>query len=274
MKKVLLNTLIVISFVLLLTACGSNGEDNASNTGENADSGDKNLYEQVQDQGKILIGTEGTYPPFTFHNDSGELTGFDVEIAREVAKRLGVEPVFKETKWDAMFAGLNSERFDMVANEVGITPDRKKKYDFSEPYITSSAVLVTHVNNDEITSFDQIKGVSSAQSLTSNYADIAKKYGAEITSVEGFKEAVQLLSSKRVEVTINDRLSVLDYLNTQTDAPIQIVDREEDASHNGFAFRKGSDELIEAVNQALSKMKEDGTYQEISNKWFGEDVSK
>ncbi|MFZ3578440.1 amino acid ABC transporter substrate-binding protein [Virgibacillus sp. DJP39] len=273
MKKRILISIISFGFVLLLTACGS-GEENAGNEENNAGSVDKNLYESIQDKGEILIGTEGTYPPFTFHNEEGELTGFDVEVAREVAERIGVKAVFKETKWDSMFAGLNSERFDMVANQVGITPERQEKYAFSDPYIQSSAVLVTHEDNTEIKSFEDLEGVSVAQSLTSNYADIAKEYGADITSVDGFKEAMQLISSKRVKATINDRLSVLDFLNQQKDAPVKIVDRADDASANAFAFRQGSDELIKAVNKALAEMMEDGTYLEISKKWFGEDVSK
>ncbi|ASK62614.1 amino acid ABC transporter substrate-binding protein [Virgibacillus phasianinus] len=269
MKKALLS-IIVLCFILVLSACGTDEE----NAGSNNASDSKNLYKSIQDKGKILIGTEGTYPPFTFHNDEGELTGFDVEIAREVADRIGVKAVFKETKWDSMFAGLNSARFDMIANQVGKTPERKEKYEFSDPYTKSSAVLVTHKDNNEIKSFADIDGVPSAQSLTSNYADIAKEYGADVTSVEGFKEAMQLIASKRVKATINDRLSVLDYLNTQKDAPIKIVDREDDASQTAFAFREGSDKLIEAVNKALAEMKEDGTYLEISKKWFNEDVSK
>ncbi|ASN04636.1 amino acid ABC transporter substrate-binding protein [Virgibacillus necropolis] len=273
MKKKVVLSFLALGFILILTACGSN-EESSSNGESSSNSESKNLYKSIQDKGKILIGTEGTYPPFTFHNEEGDLTGFDVEIAREVADRIGVKAVFKETKWDSMFAGLNSGRFDMIANQVGITPERKEKYLFSDPYTQSSAVLVTHKNNNDIKSFEDIKGVPSAQSLTSNYANIAKEYGADVTSVEGFKEAMQLIASKRVEATINDRLSVLDFLNTQKDAPIKIVDREEDASQTSFAFRKGSEKLIEAVNKALAEMKEDGTYLEISQKWFGEDVSK
>ncbi|WP_404454602.1 amino acid ABC transporter substrate-binding protein [Virgibacillus necropolis] len=273
MTKRFLLSFVALGFILLLAACGSN-EENASNGDSGSDSDNKGLFESIQDKGKILIGTEGTYPPYTFHNDEGELTGFDVEIAREVANRIGVKAVFKETKWDSMFAGLNSGRFDTIANQVGITPERKEKYEFSEPYTLSSAVLVTHKDNKEIKSFEDVKGISAAQSLTSNYSDIAKEYGADVTSVEGFKEAMQLIASKRVEATINDRLSVLDFLNTQKDAPIKIVDREDDASQTAFAFREDSEKLIKAINKALAEMKEDGTYLEISKKWFGEDVSK
>ncbi len=224
--------------------------------------------------GELRIGTEGTYPPFTFHDKSGKLTGFDVDLAREVAKRLGVKPVFMETQWDAMFAGLDAKRFDMIANEVGIRRDRQKKYDFSDPYITSMAVLVVHKDNNKVSKFEDIKGLKAAQSMTSNYADLARSYGAQIVGVEGFNQAVELLSSKRVDVTINDNLSVLDFLKQKPNAPIKIVAKHKDASQSGFMFRKGSETLVEAVNKALEDMKKDGTYAKISEKWFGEDVSK
>ncbi|ARI77296.1 amino acid ABC transporter substrate-binding protein [Halobacillus mangrovi] len=269
--------LVLLVLAVVLSACGSNESEEPQATegsSEDAAKSSENLLENIKAKGELLIGTEGTYPPYTFHNEQDELTGFDVEIAREVAKRLGVEPVFKETKWDSMFAGLNSERFDMVANQVGITPERQEKYSFSEPYIQSSAVIVTHEDNESITSFDDLSGVKTAQSMTSNFAKIAKENGADITSVEGFNESMQLLSSKRVEATVNDRLSVLDFKKQRPDAPVKIAARQDEASKSGLLFRQGNDELVEAVNQALNEMKEDGTYVEISQKWFGEDVSK
>ncbi|EDL63240.1 amino acid ABC transporter substrate-binding protein, partial [Bacillus sp. SG-1] len=234
---------------------------------------EQSLYEQIQENGELLIGTEGTYPPFTFHDESGELTGFDVEIAREVASRLGVEPVFKETQWDAMFEGLNSNRFDMIANQVGIREDRQEKYDFSIPYIESSAVLVASKENEEVNSFEDIDGLTSAQSLTSNYKDIAESYGAEIQGVDGLAQAIQLVEQDRVDVTINDKLSILDYLQKQKNVGIEIVATEENAAQSGLMFRKGNEKLVEEVNKALEEMMEDGTYAEIADKWFGEDVS-
>ena len=149
---------------LFLSACGSS--DSADNTDSSSTEGETDLLAEIQEEGTLVIGTEGTYPPFTFHDDSGELTGFDVEIAREVADRLGVEAEFLETQWDAMFAGLDAERFDMVANQVGINEERQESYDFSEPYITSTAVLVVAEGNEEIQSFDDLEGKLSAQSLT------------------------------------------------------------------------------------------------------------
>jgi L-cystine transport system substrate-binding protein len=275
MKKLLMLILVALGLTFILSACG--GEDTGKTGQQVADekeTTEPDLLTKIKDSGEFPIGTEGTYPPFTFHDETGELTGFDVEIAREVAKRLGVEPVFMETQWDAIFAGLDASRFDMIANQVGIRPDRQEKYDFSNGYISSSAVLVTHKENSDVFSFEDIKGLKAAQSLTSNYAEIAKGNGAEIVGVEGFNLAIELLNSKRVDITINDKLSVLDFLKQKPDAPIKIVATSEDASQSGLMFRKGNDTLVEAVNTALQEMKEDGTYLEISKKWFGEDVSK
>lgn len=271
MKKSYLLLLMLFGAVLLLVACGDSSEDNTTENQPEEDSSE-DLLAKVQDEGELLIGTEGTYPPFTFHDESGELTGFDVEIAREVAERLGVEAKFLETQWDGMFAGLDSGRFDMVANQVGIREDRLESYDFSDPYITSAAVLVTSADETEITSFEGLEGKKSAQSLTSNYADIAKEFGAELTGVEGFNQAIELLVSDRVDATVNDKISVLDFLKQRPDAPIQIADESDDASQSGLQFRKDSGAIIDEVNKALAEMIEDGTYEEISQKWFGENV--
>ncbi|WP_335872058.1 amino acid ABC transporter substrate-binding protein [Bacillus sp. 2205SS5-2] len=264
MKKWTILFGVVIS-ILLLAACGT--EDKTKNKSDD----ELSLYAKVMEEGELLVGTEGTYPPFTFHDESGDLTGFDVEISREVAKRLGVEAVFQETQWDAMFEGLNSERFDMIANQVGIREDRLKKYDFSSPYISSAAVLVAP-KDSEVENFEDIEGLTSAQSLTSNYRDIAESYGAKIQGVDGLAQAVELLVAGRVDVTINDKLSILDYMQKKPNSNIKIASTADDASESGFMFRKDNEKLVEEVNKALEDMITDGTYLEISEKWFGEDV--
>ncbi|GGF25508.1 L-cystine-binding protein TcyA [Halobacillus andaensis] len=268
MKK--FGLLVVLSlFLLVLSACGSNESE-----GEDTSNEDQSLYDQIQEEGVLTVGTEGTYAPYTFHDENDELTGYDVEVAKEIGERLGLEIEFEETKWDSMFAGLNSERFDMIANQVGIKPDREEKYSFSEPYTFTAAVLVAKKDNENIQSFEDLEGALSAQSLTSNYAEIAKEYGAEIESVEGFNPAIELLRNDRVDATVNDRLSVLDYLNqTGDNAQVEIVDQEDNASETAMMFRQDNPELVEAVNGALGEMKEDGTLEEISKEWFDEDVS-
>ena len=272
MKKSILITLI-LSLTVAVTGCGASNKKEASkdSTGKVASS---NLLSEIKKSGKIRIGTEGTYAPFTFHDNTGKLTGFDVEIAKEVSKHLGVKAEFIETKWDGMLAGLDVKRYDIIANEVGINPDRQAKYDFSDPYIVSKAVLIVKDDNNAINKFEDLKGKKSAQSLTSNLAKIAKSYGAETVQVDGFNQAIDLITSKRVDATINDSLSFLDLKKQKPDAPIKVVAEQKDADKNAIMLNKGNKELVEAINKALTDIKADGTYLKISQKWFGADVSK
>jgi cystine transport system substrate-binding protein len=264
-KKIILGLVVIAVLVLVGFYLLNN---------KNSDEQALSSLEVIKENGVIRIGTEGTYAPFTFYNDKNELTGFDVEIAREVAKRIGVEAEFIETKWDGMFAGLDSKRFDFVANQVTIKADRIEKYDFSSPYIKTRAVLVVHEDNDEITTFEDLQGKKSGQSLTSNLAELATSYGAEIVQIDGFNQAIDLLLSERIDATINDRLSYLDFKVARPDAAIKVVAEEATSSEAAFLFNKGNDELVAAVNKALEDMKSDGTYLEISERWFGDDVSK
>ncbi|MED4584532.1 amino acid ABC transporter substrate-binding protein [Brevibacillus choshinensis] len=265
MKKISVFVAFSLLVSIALTACG---------TTQNQAAESKNLLEQIKANGTVKIGTEGTYPPFTFHDASGKLTGFDVEIAEEVANRLGVKPEFVETQWDGIFAGLDSKRFDMIVNQVGIRPDRQEKYDFSDPYILSKPVLIVHKDNETIKTFADLKGKKAAQTLTSNFKDIAASNGAEIVGVEGFNQSIDLLASKRADAVVNDGLSFLDFKKQQPDSPIKVVAELDEPAKSGVMFRKDNKELVEAVNKALSDMKKDGKYESISQKYFGTDVSK
>ncbi|GAA0590837.1 cystine ABC transporter substrate-binding lipoprotein TcyA [Virgibacillus siamensis] len=271
MKKVLYIVLLAV-LMLILTACG--GESNeGSKQSDSAQDSSGNLYDHVMETGVLTVGTEGTYAPFTFHNSQDKLTGYDVEVIREVAERMGFEVEFMETKWDAMFAGLNSERFDVIANQVGINKERKANYDFSIPYTYTSAVVVTPKDNNSVDSFDDIKGKKSAQSLTSNFEKIAEEHGAEIVNVKGLAQSIELIKQGRVDLTVNDRLAVLDYIQKQGGEQIKIAAKQDDATKTAFTFNKGNEKLVNAVNKQLKAMKEDGTLKKIGKEWFGEDVS-
>ncbi|GAA2173512.1 amino acid ABC transporter substrate-binding protein [Agrococcus versicolor] len=229
----------------------------------------------VQEAGVLVVGTEGTYSPFSFHADggTGELTGYDVDVITAIAGELGVEVEFEETQWDAIFAGLDSGRWDVIANQVSINPEREERYLFSTPYTYSPGVLIVPTDSD-IASFDDLEGVTSAQSLTSNWAEVATESGATVEGVEGFAQAVELLRTGRVDATINDRLTFLDYETAQGgDIGVEIVDETEDVSESAVTFRQGSDDLVAAVDEAIATLTADGTLAEISERYFGEDVS-
>lgn len=228
---------------------------------------------KIQSAGVFKIGTEGTYPPFTFHDATGALTGFDVDIGREVAKRLNVKAEFVEGKWDGLIAGLDAKRYEAVINQVSITPERQAKYDFSVPYISSKAALIVRSDNDSIKTFEDLKGKKSAHTLTSNYAQLARGYGAEVVGTDGFNQSVDLVASGRADATINDNLSFLDFKKHKPDAPVKIAATRTDAEQEGILIRKGNPELKAAIDKAIGEIKSDGTYQRISEKYFGTDVS-
>ena len=228
----------------------------------------------IQSAGALKIGTEGTYAPFTYHDTDGKLVGFDVEIGEAIAKKLGVKAEFLEGKWDGLIAGLDANRYDAVINQVGITEARKQKYDFSEPYIASKAVLIVRADDDSIKGFADLKGKKSAQSLTSNFGKIAEGAGAELIGTDGFDQSIQLVLTGRADATINDSLSFLDFKKHKPDANVKIAAEQENADYSGVIIRKGEPELLEAINKALAEIKADGTYDAISQKYFGADVSK
>jgi cystine transport system substrate-binding protein len=246
---------------LALAGCGDSDEE-VSGAGGSADSG-----------GTLKVGTEGTYAPFTFHDPkTNELTGYDVEVTNAVAKKLGRKVQYSETTFDAIFAGLESKRYDVVANQVSINPERKAKYEFSTPYTVSTGVVVTRADDDSVSALSDIKGKKSAQSSTSNWAQTASGAGAKIEAVEGLTQAITLLKQGRVDVTVNDNLAILDYLKSSGDDEVKIAAEAGEKTEQAFAFRKGSPMAAE-FDKALEQLAADGTLARISEKWFGEDVS-
>jgi cystine transport system substrate-binding protein len=234
---------------------------------------DKDL-DAIKQAGVWKVGTEGTYPPFTFHDASGQLVGFDVEIAREIGKRLGVKTEFVEGKWDGLIAGIDVRRYDAVVNEVTITDARKTKYAFSDPYIVSKAVLIVRDDNTSIKSFTDVKGLKLAQSLTSNFGKLAQSNGATVVPVDGFSQSIDLLLAGRIDGTFNDSLSYYDFLQHKPGVKLKIAASETNVDSQGVLVRQGEAKLVAALNKALSDLKADGTYAKLSQKYFGADVSK
>lgn len=230
--------------------------------------------QKIKDSGVLRIGTEGTYAPYSYHDENGNLIGFDVEIAELVAERLGVKPEFIETKWDAMIAGLDADRFDIIVNQVGITEERQEKYDFSEPYTYIHGALIVAKDNDTIKTFDDIKGKKSAQTLTSNWGKTAEEYGAELVGVDGFDQSVELVESGRADLTINSEVALYDYLKQKPDAGIKKVALSDDPSIVGIPVPKGETSLYEAINQTILDLKQEGKLKEVSEKYFGTDITQ
>jgi cystine transport system substrate-binding protein len=253
-----------------LAACSS-GDAGSGSGAPDAEGDDYGLVQE----GTLTVATEGTYRPFSFHEDgSGELVGYDVAVAEAVAEKLGLEVQFQETQWDAIFAGLDAGRFDVIANQVSITPEREEQYLFSEPYTVSRGVIVVKEGDTSISSFDDLEGKTTAQSLTSNWYELATESGAQVEPVEGWAQSVALLQQGRVHATINDELTFLDYVKTTPDAPIEVAVETDETSESAFAFTQDKEALVEAIDEALAELREEGVLAELGDEYFGADVSE
>lgn len=269
MKARLIALLAVMS--LMMAACGSSGSAGKASGTDGGAEGD--LLAKIQEAGVLRIGTEGTYSPNSYHDESGNLVGFDVEVARKVAEKLGVEAEFVESEWDSLFASLDAGRIDTIANEVEVSEERKLKYDFSKPYTYIHGALLVTGDNEEITGFDDLKGKKAAQNLTSSWGELAQEYGGELVGVDSMNQSIQLLLTGRADFTMNAETAFYDYMQKQPDANVKIVAETESTSSTVFPVVKGNASLVEAIDKALDELRESGELFEISKKYFGVDVT-
>ena len=263
--------------VLSLAGCSSNGgsASTAASTAASSSSAAQDKLATIKSNGKLVVALEGAWQPWSFHDESDTLVGYDVEVSRAIAEKLGVEPEYVESDWDSLFAGLDAGRYDIVCNGVEVTEERSKTYDFTTPYGYIHTALAVRKDNDEITSFEDLKGKTTANSLASTYMELAESYGATVQGIDTLEETIQLLTAGRIDATLNADVSFYDYLNVHPDADFKLVAQTEDASHVAIPLVKGdtTTSLLEAINTAIDELRADGTLKELSEKYFGQDIS-
>ena len=264
--------------VLTLSGCSSSNSDSTASSGTASSAAASAAADQlanIQSSGKLVVALEGAWQPWSYHDESDTLVGYDVEVSRAIAEKLGVEPEYVESDWDSLFAGLDAGRFDLVCNGVEVTDERALTYDFTTPSGYIHTALAVRKDNDEITSFEDLKGKTTANSLASTYMELAESYGATVQGIDTLEETIQLLTAGRIDATLNADVSFYDYLNVHPDADFKIVAQTEEASHVAIPLRKGdaSATLLEAINNAIDELCADGTLKELSEKYFGQDIS-
>ena len=267
--------------VLSLSGCGSSDSSSAaassttSSSASGAAAAGSDLLSTIQSRGTLIVALEGAWQPWSYHDESDTLVGYDVEVSRAIAEKLGVEPEYVESDWDSLFAGMDAGRYDLVCNGVEVTDERSKTYDFTTPYGYIHTALAVKKDNDTITSFEDLKGKTTANSLASTYMELAESYGAAVQGIDTLEETIQLLAAGRIDATLNADVSFYDYLNVHPDADFKIVAQTEDASHVAIPLRKGEEtaSLREAIDKAIEELRAEGTLTELSEKYFGQDIS-
>ena len=262
--------------VLTLSGCSNSSTSTAASAGASSAAGSAaDQLAAIQASGKLIVALEGAWQPWSYHDESDTLVGYDVEVSRAIAEKLGVDPEYVESDWDSLFAGLDAGRFDMVCNGVEVTDERALTYDFTTPYGYIHTALAVRKDNDEIKTFEDLKGKTTANSLASTYMELAESYGATVQGIDTLEETIQLLAAGRIDATLNADVSFYDYLNVHPDADFKIVAQTEDASHVAIPLRKGDNSatLLEAVNNAIDELRTDGTLKELGEKYFGQDIS-
>ena len=235
----------------------------------------KDQLARIQEKGEIVIATEGTWAPWTYTDENGNLVGFDVEVAQGVAAKLGVTAKFAETEWDGIFAGLDAGRYDIMVNGVDITPERAEKYDFSTPYAFNRTAVITKADDDSINTLEDLKGKKTANTISSTYAELAEQYGATVTGVDDLNQTFELLLSGRIDATLNAEMTFYDYTKEHPDANVKIAVLTDDANQIAIPMRKGDETatLRTAIDAAIDELRADGTLKALSEKYFGRDIS-
>lgn len=262
----------VIAAVMGMSGCSKEEPTQAQTQ---AASGAQDLLDQIRAKGEIVIATEGTWSPWTFHNKEGKLTGYDIEVGRLIAQKLGVKPQFVEGKWDGLLAGISAGRYDIMINGVDMTPERQKAYRFTDPYAYNRTVVMVSVQNDSIKSMQDLKGKVTANTISSTYAEIAEKYGAKVDGVDDLNQTFELLLSGRIDATLNAEVVYYDYMKVHPQAAIKIAAIDEQVTSVGIPLKKeGTEKLQIELNKILSDLRSSGELTKLSNQFFGTDISK
>lgn len=232
-------------------------------------------FDQVKHRGTLRVGLEGTYPPFNYQDEKGQLVGFEVDFADALAKKLGVKAEFQPTKWDGILAALDANRFDVVINQVTVTAERKQKYEFSRPYTISGIQIITRRGDEaKINKPADLAGKKVGVVLGTNYEQWLKENAplADIRTYDDDPSRNQDLRAGRIDAVLNDRLIVANLVK-QYNGEIVAAGEPFAKQEQAIAFRKTDQSLRSAIDKAIQDLREDGSLKKISEKWFSIDVT-
>lgn len=276
-KKILLGLIFILALSLVAVGCGNKAEEAKPAEGQKAEVAET-TWDKIQKSGKIVAGLDDNYPPMGFRDAKGNLIGFDVDMANEIGKRLGVEFEWQPTAWDGVVASLQAKKFDVIISGMTITPEREEAVNFAGPYIyAAQGVCVQEGNETIITSEDlkdKIVGVQNGSTGLVVAEDLKDKVGIkEIKGYADFALAFQDLKVGRVDAVIADNYVISGYIANMP-GEFKFTAELFSEESNGIALRKEDTVLKEKLDQTIEEMILDGTMKEISEKWLNGDASE
>lgn len=248
---------------MILAACGTEGNSSTEKT--SASSNEKSANKET-----FTFAMSGVYPPLNFKKD-GKLTGFDVEIGTEVANRLGMEPKPVTNPWETIIQGLKANKYNAIIGSMTATPERDKQVDFTNPYYVSGAQIFIAEGNTEIRSKEDLAGKTIGVIQASTWKDMAEELSDQVKGYPGDVNAIQDLVAGRIDAVITDKIVGLNAKN-EKGLKIEAVGELLNEDRVSVAVQEGNTELAEKINMAIQSMIDDGTYEEISMKWFNENI--
>ncbi len=266
-KKVIIILLVLIFSVASFAACG----------GQSTKTTDESL-KYIQDRGKLIMGLDDSFPPMGFRDENNEIVGFDVDVAKAVAEKLGVELVLQPIDWNAKEQELATKNIDCIWNGMSVNEERKKNMTLSAAYMDNNMALVVRAD-EGIATLADMKGKSLALQAGSSAMDALDgkaDFKAELKEVVELKDNVQALmnlETKAVDAVLMDDVVARYYIETNK-KPFVIVDETLATEEYAIGFRKGDESLKTAVEDALKELAKEGKLAEIATKWFGSDITK
>ena len=227
---------------------------------------------KVKEKGEIQMAMSGQYPPFNFVDDKNQLTGFDVEIGQAVAEHIGIKATPLSTAWDGIIAGLLANKYELICGSMAITPERLESIDFSDPYYRSGAQLFVK-KDSPVKSVSDLNGKKVGVTLGTTYETWVRENisDADVKTYKGVPDMILEVGYGRIDGFITDKIVGALAIQKQS-APIALTGDLLYEEKMGIALRKNNPDLKAAINAALTAIKEDGTYHDISMKWLGLDV--
>ncbi|WP_456060410.1 amino acid ABC transporter substrate-binding protein [Brachyspira pilosicoli] len=236
-----------------------------------------NSLQKVKENGKLVLGLDDTLAPMGFRDDNGEIVGFDIDLAREVANRLGVELEAKPIDWSSAILSLKKGDVDVIWNGFAVNESRQQQVNFTKPYLYNRLMIAKYSDRDDINSKEELKGkIVGVQSGSSNYEtlvnDPVSKEIKEIRQYDSYVNAFLDLEAKRIDAVIVDEIVARYYISKENADFTLLEDKPITSQYLSVGLRKTDTELLNAIDKALDDMRADGKAAEISTKWFGKDI--